>query len=471
MKIVVVGGGRVGLAIIRLLLNEQHDITVVESDPERAEFLATTMDVYVIEGRSDVDHLKEAGTAEADLLIAVTPSDENNLIACAVGRKLGAKHTIARVRDEEYYQDMVLLREELGLSMSINPERTAAKEISRCLRFPSAVKVEPFAHRQVELVEYKVSQDSKLCNVVLMDFREKFGDRVLVCTIERDGQVYIPSGKSQIEADDTITLVGAPESIHKLFRQIKEFRHETRNVMLLGGGRLAERLGQELQKLHIRFTVIEKDMKRCMELKAAFPEATIVCADGTQPDVLIEEGLEKMDALVALTESDTTNMVMSSFAKTEGVPQSTTLINEDHFVKMTEANGRTTVIQPPKVTAERIVEYVRWMQNSSRSSEIETLRMISDGQAEAVEFVARSDMDVLGVPLKELPLKSSVLIAAITRGRQCIIPNGNDCIQVGDHVVVVTTRHGMKELSDIMDYSAANDWKLSRKLFERGNKN
>lgn len=471
MKIVVVGGGRVGLAIIRLLLNEQHDITVVESDPERAEFLATTMDVYVIEGRSDVDHLKEAGTAEADLLIAVTPSDENNLIACAVGRKLGAKHTIARVRDEEYYQDMVLLREELGLSMSINPERTAAKEISRCLRFPSAVKVEPFAHRQVELVEYKVSHDSKLCNVVLMDFREKFGDRVLVCTIERDGKVNIPSGKSRIEADDTITLVGAPESIHKLFRQIKEFRHETRDVMLLGGGRLAERLGQELQKLHIRFTVIEKDMKRCMELKAAFPEATIVCADGTQPDVLIEEGLEKMDALVALTESDTTNMVMSSFAKTEGVPQSTTLINEDHFVKMTEANGRTTVIQPPKVTAERIVEYVRWMQNSSHSSEIETLRMISDGQAEAVEFVARSDMDVLSVPLKDLPLKSSVLIAAITRGRQCIIPNGNDYIQVGDHVVVVTTRHGMKELSDIMDYSAANDWKLSRKLFERGNKN
>ena len=280
MKIVVVGGGRVGLAIIRLLLNEQHDITVVESDPERAEFLATTMDVYVIEGRSDVEHLKEAGTAEADLLIAVTPSDENNLIACAVGRKLGAKHTIARVRDEEYYQDMVLLREELGLSMSINPERTAAKEISRCLRFPSAVKVEPFAHRQVELVEYKVSNDCKLCNVVLTDFREKFGDRVLVCTIERDGQVYIPSGKSQIEAGDTITLVGAPESIHKLFRQIKEFRHETRNVMLLGGGRLAERLGQELQKLHIRFTIIEKDMKRCMELKAAFPEATIVCADG-----------------------------------------------------------------------------------------------------------------------------------------------------------------------------------------------
>ena len=438
MKIVVVGGGRVGLAIIRLLLNEQHDITVVESDPERAEFLATTMDVYVIEGRSDVEHLKEAGTAEADLLIAVTPSDENNLIACAVGRKLGAKHTIARVRDEEYYQDMVLLREELGLSMSINPERTAAKEISRCLRFPSAVKVEPFAHRQVELVEYKVSNDCKLCNVVLTDFREKFGDRVLVCTIERDGQVYIPSGKSQIEAGDTITLVGAPESIHKLFRQIKEFRHETRNVMLLGGGRLAERLGQELQKLHIRFTIIEKDMKRCMELKAAFPEATIVCADGTQPDVLIEEGLEKMDALVALTDSDTTNMVMSSFAKAEGVPQNTTLINEDHFVKMTEANGRTTVIQPPKVTAERIVEYVRWMQNSSRSSEIETLRMISDGQAEAVEFV---------------------------------IPNGNDTIQVGDHVVVVTTRHGMKELGDILDHSAANDRKPSRKLFERGNKN
>jgi trk system potassium uptake protein TrkA len=284
-----------------------------------------------------------------------------------------------------------------------------------------------------------------------------------VCTIERDGQVYIPSGKSQIEADDTITLVGAPESIHKLFRQIKEFRHETRKVMLLGGGRLAERLGQELQKLHIRFTIIEKDMKRCMELKAEFPEAIIVCADGTKPDVLIEEGLEKMDALVALTDSDTTNMVMSSFAKAEGVPQNTTLINEDHFVKMTGANGRTTVIQPPKVTAERIVEYVRWMQNSSRSSEIETLRMISDGQAEAVEFVARSDMDVLNVPLKDLPLKSSVLIAAITRGRQCIIPNGNDTIQVGDHVVVVTTRHGMKELGDILDHSAANDRKPSRK--------
>lgn len=471
MKIVVVGGGRVGLAIIRLLLNEQHDVTVVESDPERAEYIATTMDVYVIEGRANVEQLRNAETAEADLLIAVTQSDETNLIACAVGRKLGAKHTIARVRDEEYYQDMVLLKEELGLSLSINPERSAAREISRCLRYPSAIKVEPFGHRQVELVEYKVSHHSKLKHVFLKDFREQFGDRVLVCTVERDGTLYIPNGKFRIEAEDILSLVGTPESLHKLFRQIKEYQQSPHTVMMIGGGRLAERLGEELQKLHIHCTIIDRHMERCVELKSLLPEATVVCANGTEPDVLMEEGLNGVDALVTLTDSDTTNMVISSFGKSQGVPQSVTLLNEEHFVKMAEERGLNLLIQPQKVTAERIAEYVRGMQNSSHSSEIETLRMISDGQAEALEFVAKSEMDLLNTALKDLPLKSSILIAAILHGGQCVIPNGDDKIQLGDHVVVVTTRRGMTKLEDIIDDPQKITEPENRHRFNRGKRN
>lgn len=450
MRIVIVGGGRVGLAITKLLLLEGHDITVLESDAARAEYLATTCDVYVINGRAEVEMLRDAGAAEADLLIAVTPSDEMNLIACAVGKKLGAKHTIARVREEEYYQDMLLLREELGLSMSINPERSAAKEISRTLRFPVAIKVEPFANRQVELVEYQVSKHSKLRHAKIRDFRNNFSSGVLVCTLERDGQLFIPNGKFEIQADDVLSLVGAPEEMHKLFRQIKEFRHETRSVMLIGGGRLSERLGMELQGMHIRTTIVEQDMERCLALKSVLQEADVICGDGTQPDVLIEEGINDVDAVVSLTESDAVNLVVSSFAQSHRIPKVITLLNEEHFLKLAESNGLTAIIQPPRVTAERIVEYVRWMQNSSHSSGVETLRMISDGKAEALEFIAGQEISFLNIPLKDLNLKDAILVAAITRGRKCIIPNGEDVIQHGDHVIVVTTLHGLKDLEDII---------------------
>ena len=236
MKIVIVGAGRVGYAIAEQLLTEGHDITVVESDPERAAYISSTLDVIVVEGRANVDQLRIANVADADLLIAATTSDETNLISCMVGRKLGATHTIARVRDEEYYQDVALLQDELGLSLSINPERTSAKEISRTLRFPAATKVEPFANGLVELVEFKLREGSKLDGLRLNDFRGRYSDGILICAVEREGSVTIPNGDFVLAAGDYVTVVGAPHELHELFRKIGEFRHEAESVIIIGGG-------------------------------------------------------------------------------------------------------------------------------------------------------------------------------------------------------------------------------------------
>lgn len=450
MKIVIVGAGKVGYAIAEQLLLEGHDITVIESDPARAEYISSTLDVIVVEGKANVDQMRIANVGSADLLIAATLSDETNLISCMVSKKLGAKHTIARVRDEEYYQDVVLLQEELGLSLSINPERTSAKEISRTLRFPVATKVEPFANGLVELVEFQVGKTSKLCGVKMQEFRSNYGNGILVCAVERGDELYVPNGDFVLQAGDMVTAVGVPHEMHELFRRIGEFTHEAESVMMIGGGRIAERLALELTKMHIHSTIVERDPERCRVLKTLLPEATIICADGTKPNILREEGLNETDAIVTLTESDETNLIISSFAYSENVPKIVTKIDEENFIQLAESYGLTTIIQPADVTAGRIIEYVRWMQNSAQSSGVETLRMVADGRAEALEFVARREERFYGKPLKELNLKPAVLVAAIIRRGRCKIPSGNDCIELGDHVVVVTTNHGMHELADIL---------------------
>lgn len=450
MKIVIVGGGRQGCAIARQLLLENHDITVVEPDHRRAEFLSTSLDVIVVEGRANVEQLRVAGAAGADLLIAATMSDETNLISCAVGRKLGAKHTIARVRDEEYYEDMLLLRDELGLSLSVNPERTAAKEISRILRFPVATKVEPFAHGLAELVEYCVGAQSKLCGVSLQDFRQQFSEGVLVCTLERGESLHIPNGDYVLQAGDVISLLGSPHALHTLFRRIGEFQRETHGAMIVGGGRVGERLAMELEKLKIRTTIIEPDETRCRALMDTLPAATVICADGAQPDILREEGLLDTDALVAVTESDAMNLVIASFAQTERVPKIVTMLNEDNYLQLAESYGLNTTVQPAAVTAARISEYVRAMENSADVSGVETLRMVADGRAEALEFAVRAPSKLTGVPLRALHLKKSVLVAAVIRGRECFIPGGSDAVEVGDRIVVVTTHHGMRRVEDVL---------------------
>ena len=450
MKIIIVGGGRQGYAIARQLLLENHDITVIEPDPRQAEYISTSLDVIVVEGRANVEHLKLAGAAAADLLIAATMSDETNIIACAVGRKLGAKHTIARVRDEEYYEALVLLEDELGLSLSVNPERTTAKELSRILRFPVATKVEPFAHGLAELVEYPVRAKSRLCGVKLLDFRSSFSQGVLICALERGGEVHIPNGDYVLQAGDVISLVGSPHELHALFRRLGEFTHEAQSVMLVGGSRIAARLSAELEKMRIRSIIIERSESRCEELKDLLPEATVICGDAAQPNILREEGLLDTDALVALTDSDALNLVIASFAQAEQAPKVVAKINEDNYVQLAESYGISTIVQPAAVAAASVTAYVRGMENSADVSGVETLRMVADGRAEALEFVARAPSPVIGTALKDLKLKTSVLVAAVIRGRDCFIPGGADAIQSGDRVIVVTVRHGMKRLEDIL---------------------
>ena len=450
MKIIIVGGGRIGYAIARQLVQEGHDLTVIEQSAAQAEFISTTLDVIVVQGRANVEQLQIAGTGSADLLIAATMSDETNIISCAVAKKLGAKRTIARIRDEEYYQDSVLLREELGLSLSINPERSAAKEISRTLRFPVATRVEPFARGLVELVEYRVPANGKLCGVQLKDFRNRFSSGVLVCTLEREGTLHIPNGDYTIQAGDLLSLVGMPHELHALFRKIGELQHAAQGVMIVGGGRVSERLAMELEKMHIHAVILERDEQRCYELKEVLPDTTVVCGDGSEPNTLREEGLLDTDALVAVTKSDAMNLVISTFGASQKVPKVVTLLNEENFIQLAQTYGLTTVVQPAAVIAARITEYVRAMENSADVSGVETLRLVADGRAEVLEFIAREGASLLDKPLKELKLRKSVLVATIIRGDKGFIPAGSDAIQAGDRVIVVTTHHGMKRLEDIL---------------------
>ena len=300
----------------------------------------------------------------------------------------------------------------------------------------------------MELVEFKLREGSKLDGLRLNDFRSRYSEGILICAVEREGSVTIPNGDFVLAAGDYVTVVGAPHELHELFRKIGEFRHEAESVIIVGGGRIAERLALELARMRIHSTIIERDPARCRVMKTLLPEATIICADGTKPDVLREEGLSSADALVTVTESDETNLIISSFAYNENVPKIVTKVDEDNFIQLAESYGLTTIIQPADVTAGRIVEYVRWMENSAHSSGVETLRMVADGQAEALEFIVRAESQFLDVPLKAL--KDSVLVASIIRRGKCRVPSGNDAIELGDRVVVVTTNHGMHELKDIL---------------------
>ena len=424
MKIVIVGAGRVGYAIAEQLLTEGHDITVVEGDPERAAYISSTLDVIVVEGRANVDQLRIANVADADLLIAATTSDETNLISCMVGRKLGATHTIARVRDEEYYQDVVLLQDELGLSLSINPERTSAKEISRTLRSrpPRRLSRLPMASWSSSSSSCARAASSTAC--VLNDFRGRYSDGILICAVEREGSVTIPNGDFVLAAGDYVTVVGAPHELHELFRKIGEFRHEAESVIIVGGGRIAERLALELARMHIHSTIIERDPARCRVMKTLLPEATIICADGTKPDVLREEGLSSADALVTLTESDETNPIISSFAYHEKVPKR----SSQKWMRTTSSSSRTVWSHddhPAGGRHGRPHRGVRPLDAELRAQQRRGRRCAWWPTDRPRRWNSLCVPRASFSPLKALKLKDSVLVASIIRRGKCRVPSGN----------------------------------------------
>jgi len=447
MKIVIVGCGKVGEALVEQLTKEGHDIIVIDSNSALVKKLIDDFDIKGICGNgANPDIQKEADVPACDLLVACTPLDELNILCCMVAKKLGAKEIIARVRNNEYFN--LFLDNDLGLSMMVNPEYEAAMEIARVLRFPSAIKIEPFADGKVELIEYKIAENSPLADVALRDLGEKFQSKILICAISREEDIFIPNGDFVLKAGDKINITAAPKDIYSFFRNIGAFKKRCKNVIILGGGRIAFYLAKQLKHIGISIKIIENNYEKCLAFKENLDKADIIQADYTDFNTLEEEGLLKTDALIALSDNDETNVIISMYANDKRVRVITKLDNISLSAMLDKA-GVDTVIAPKLLTANQIIRYARSRQNSG--GRMCSLYRIVNNRAEAIEFIASDTFEHLSTSLKDIKFKPNIIIASIIRDGALLIPNGQDTIEIDDRVLVVTSSKYFDELNDILE--------------------
>lgn len=450
MKIIIVGCGKVGKTIVEQLCMENHDITVIDNNPEVIQEVTTQIDVMGVVGNgASFSVQKEAGIEESDLLIAVTQSDEINLLCCLFAKKAGISSTIARVRNPLYREEIPYIKEELGLSMTINPEFEAATEIARILRFPSANKVDTFAKGRVELLKFIVGEGSVLHNKSLVEVANMTKSEVLICAVEREEEVTIPNGSFVLKEQDTISIIASPVAAKDFFKRIGVDTHQVKNTIIVGGGRMAYYLAEQLIRTGISVKIIEKDRERCEELSELLPKATIINGDGSNQSVLMEEGIASAESFVALTGIDEGNVFLSLFAKKCSKAKVITKINRTSFSDIIHSFNLGSMIYPKNITADYIVSYVRAKQNSIGSN-VETLYKIIENKVEALEFKITSKAPVIGIPLCELRVKKNILIGCINRNGKISIANGQTRIQDGDTVIVITTQTGLHDISDIL---------------------
>lgn len=450
MKIVIVGDGKVGYTLTKQLTREGHDVVVIDSNPHVLQELQESLDVMALRGNgASLEVQRAADVANSDLLIAATSGDEINLLCCILAKKLGCRHTIARVRNPEYHQQVHYLKEELGLSMVVNPEQSAAREIFRLLQFPSFIKRDSFAKGRVELVELKIKPGNPLVGVGLFRLYEVCRVRVLVCAVDRGGKVTIPKGDFVLQEGDKITVTAAERDLARLIKNLGITTQKVHSAMIIGGSRIASYLAQQLLASRVRVKIVEEQHEKCTMLSEQLPGALIIHGNGAQQSLLLAEGLTHTDAFVTLTGMDEENVVLSLYASHMGVPKCITKINSMEFDWMFEDRGLESVISPKLLTANEIVRYVRAMDNTTGGSML-TLHRIVDGNVEALEFHADAGTRFLGVPLSQLSLRSNILIACINHENRVMIPTGGDWISGGDTVIVVTpTDYGVKKLNDI----------------------
>jgi trk system potassium uptake protein TrkA len=452
MKIIIAGCGKIGKTIVENLVSEGHDILIIDNKPEIVEGLTNVYDVMGICGNcADNDILHEAGVGEADIYLSVTDSDELNMLSCFVAKKLGAKHTIARIRKPEYNDGSLdFMTKHLVLALPINPERLAAQEIFNVLKFPSALAVETFSHKDMQMVEARLAEDSVLDGVKLLDIRAKFKAQVLICCVKRGEEVFIPDGNFVLRGGDRIGLAAPHAEYEKFFKATGILQRPAKNVMVLGGSRIAYYLAKKLSKIGTSVKIIDIDEKICEELGSSLPKAVVIHGDGSQQELLLEEGISAADAFVSLTGSDETNILVSMFAMMNKVPKVIAKINRDEIAPMAEKFGLEGFVSPRKTVSNLILRYVRALENS-RGSNIETLYKLMDGKVEALEFNVRDDSRIIGVPLKDLSLRKNVLVIGVIRDGAVIIPSGATEIFTGDRVVIITTNEGLGDLSDILE--------------------
>lgn len=451
MNIIIVGCSKVGETLASQLGKENNNVTMIDLSSEKINDITTRYDVMGIVGNGATHTtLVEAGIDSADLLIAVTDSDELNLLCCMIAKKTGKCRVIARVTSPEYNADIPYLKDELGLEMIINPEFAAAEEIARVLRFPSAMKIETFGKGRVELLTFKLPDSSNLVGMKVKEVVTKLKSDILICTVDRDGEAYIPNGDFTFCGKDVISIIASPRKASTFFKKINFAVHAVKDVIIAGGDELTHYLCDLLKSSGISIKIIEKDAECCDELCSKFTDATVINGDYADQELLEEEGLKNTDAFLALTKHDEQNIIISLFAKGFDKTKIVTKINRNEYEAIIKHLDLDTAIYPKNITADIIVRYVRAMRNAIGSN-VETMYSIIPDKVEASEFSVREGSPITEAPLAGLRFKSDVLVAAILRGRTVIIPRGHDVIKAGDSVIIVSKHRVLRDISDILE--------------------
>lgn len=450
-NIIIVGCGKVGRSLTDLLAREGHDITIIDTNERVIRDISDVIDVMGVCGNgASLRVLEDAGLRDADLVIAVTGSDELNLLCCTIAKKIrGNISAIARVRNPDYSEELAYLRQQLGLSMIVNPELEAAREIARLLASPQALEISSFAKGHAELVRFKIPSGNILVGRTLMQLSPIFNFGFLVCAVERAGSVVIPDGSFVLHEGDDITIVVASHDVHRIFDSIGMRSHAVRSCMIVGGGRASYYLASLLLAQKMEVKIIEQRRERCEELTALLPGALIICGDGGDEALLKEEGLQSAEAFVALTGMDEENILLTLFAKRTPGLKTITKVNRITFSDVIDSLSLGSVVYPKHITSERITTYVRACQNTIGSN-VETLYHMFDGRVEAVSFHVEKDAPVVGIPLMELKKKDKLLIACINRRGRIFFPRGMDTIEAGDSVIIVTSHTGFTDIGDIL---------------------
>ncbi len=452
MRIIVIGAGKVGYKLAEHLTSEEHDVTVIDNDDDVIERCSGSLDVICLKGNgANAKILLEAGVDKAQIVISSTASDETNMLSCLIAKRLGAQYTIARIRDPEFNESQMLLQNELGIDVAINPERATALEISRLLRYPFAGSIESFAKGQVEMVEFRAQETDPVVGIAMKDLASRIPGlpRILYAMVERNGEMLIPSGDFKIEAGDKVYVSGDMLTITEFFRFLGRNKQKIRSVMLLGGGRISYYLSRFIVPMGIHVTLFELNQQKARMLSELLPKVDVIFGDGTDQDLLEEQGLSQMDAFVSLSNRDEENLMTAMYAARAGVPKTIAKNSRTTYMEILNDLGLDSVISPQTITSSTILRYVRARENST-GTRIERLYRIADGKAEAIEFIARKGDAYIGVPLKDLSTRKGAIVSVIVHQGKIIIPFGQDHIEEGDHVIIISRDSGVSDLNEVL---------------------
>ncbi len=452
MKIIVVGCGKVGKSTIESLIKEKHNIVAIDHNPKVIEMVTNTYDVMAVCGlATSMEILTQANVAQADLFVAVTQNDEVNMLACFLARSLGAKHTIARIRESNYNDDgLRFISKQLGISVALNPERLTAESLFNRLQLPASVDVDTFAGKKIQLLETVLREESKIVGLTLAQIRQKCSVPFVACAVKRGKQVHIPTGPFVLQVGDKVAFMVKGTDTNKFLRSIGLVQKHTRDIIILGASTIGYYLAKTLADNNYGVKIIEKNPTRCAEISETLPSSIdIIYGDGSDHELLLEEGLKTTDALVALTGRDEDNIIVALYATNQNVPKVVPKVNDSHKYAIVEKLGLPTPVNAQRIVADIVCRYARALNNTLGSS-IETMYTLMDGSAEALEFVVLFDCKLIGKKLKDLQLKPNFIIAGIIRGKETIIPTGEDALQIGDHVIVIATGKRLMDLADMV---------------------